>query len=135
VSIVARILLGIVLLAVVVVAGHLVLIEAGREVVVLRTHDAEGRTKSTRLWCVDEGDSVWLHSAGADWLPRFAGDGIVELERNGSTRRYRAEPMPGAHPRVHALLREKYGVADRWVRFVGGEEGADVVAVRLDPVD
>jgi hypothetical protein len=119
--------------AVLIVAGHLALIEVGREVVTLRTPRADGRWQRTRLWIVDDGGSSWLHSAGADWVARFEGNPVVEVERGGELRRYRAVAVPGPHPRVHELLRRKYGVADRWVRFVG-PDGEETVAVRLDPL-
>lgn len=128
-----KVLGALLLLAVVLVTAHFAVIEVGREVVTLRTRSADGRWKETRLWCVDDGRSVWLHSAGEDWLPRFAGDGVVELLRGGQVRRYHAQPMPGPHPHVHELLRAKYGMADRWVRFLG-PDNATTVAVRLDPV-
>jgi len=114
------------------VLGHLALIEVGREVVTLRTERPDGSWQETRLWIVDDGASSWLHSAGAQWRERFAGDPVVELERAGETRRYRAHAVPGSDPRVHELLREKYGVADRWVRFVG-PDGPETLVVRLDP--
>jgi hypothetical protein len=41
--------------------------------------------------------------------------------------------MPGPHPRIDQRLREKYGWADRWVRFVGPDDD-HVVVVRLDPI-
>jgi hypothetical protein len=115
------------------VLGHLALIEIGREVVTLRTPRADGTWQETRLWIVDEGASAWLHSAGADWRARFEGDPAVELERGGEVRRYRAHAVPGAHPLVHRLLREKYGLADRWVRFIG-PDNEETLAVRLDPL-
>jgi hypothetical protein len=127
---------GIVLLAVVavlVVVAHLALIEIGREVVTLRTQRADGTWQSTRLWIVDDGGTPYLHSGGAAWRKRFDGDPVVELERDGQTRRYRAHALPGPHPRIDALLREKYGFADRWVRLVGPDDDG-VVVVRLDPL-
>ena len=127
---------GIVLLvvvAVLVVVGHLALIEIGREVVTLRTQRADGTWQSTRLWIVDDGGTPYLHSGGAAWRRRFEGDPVVEVERDGRTRRYRAHAVPGPHPRIDALLREKYGLADRWVRFVGPDDDG-VVVVRLDPL-
>ena len=39
----------------------------------------------------------------------------------------------GPHARIHELLRAKYGLADRWVRFVGPDDET-VCAVRLDPI-
>lgn len=119
--------------ALLLVLGHLALIEIGREVVTLRTPRSDGTWRETRLWIVDDGGVSWLHSGGAEWLERFDGDPVVEVERRGATLRFRAHAVPGPHPRVHQLLREKYGVADRWVRLIGPDR-ADTVAVRLDPI-
>ena len=119
--------------ATILVIAHLALIEIGREVVTLRTQRPDGSWQETRLWIVDDGVSSWLHSGGADWLARFEGDPIVELERAGEIRRYRAHAVPGPHPPVDRLLREKYGIADRWVRFVA-PDNEGTVAVRLDPI-
>lgn len=119
--------------AIVAVMAHFALIEVGREVVTLRTQTPDGRWTQTRLWAVDDGDAVWLHSGGAHWAQRFAGNPIVELQRAGKLRRYRAHAVPGPHPRLHALLRAKYGVADRWVRFIG-PDNETTVPVRLDPI-
>lgn len=120
-------------LAAALVLVHLALIEVGREVVTLRTRRADGGWQETRLWIVDDGASSWLHSGGEEWRRRFAGNPVVEVERGGTTRRYRAHPEPGPHPRVHELLREKYGLADRWVRVLGPDR-ADTLAIRLDPL-
>ena len=131
-----RLLLGIavlVLVALALVSAHIALIEVGREVVTLRTQRPDGTWQQTRLWIVDEGETRWLHSGGADWLARFEGDPEVELERAGEIRRYRAHAVPGAHPAVDALLRAKYGVADRWVRTIAPDDES-TVAVRLDPL-
>lgn len=127
------VLVASVALAVLVVAAHLALIEVGREVVTLRTRDADGRMRETRLWIVDDGTASWLHSGGARWRERFAGDPIVEVERGGVTRRYQSYPTPGPHPRVDELLREKYGFADRWVRLIA-PCGEDTLPVRLEPL-
>jgi hypothetical protein len=123
---------ALVILAGAVVLGHLALIEIGREVVTLRTQRPDGTWQATRLWVVDDAGSAWLHSAGADWAKRFEGDPIVELERGGEIRRYRAHAVPGPHPRIDELLREKYGFADRWVRFLAPDND-QVLPVRLDP--
>jgi hypothetical protein len=119
--------------AVLLVAAHLAFIEIGHEVVTLRTQRTDGSWQKTRLWIVDEGDSSWLHSGGDAWLARFDGDPVVEVEREGRIRRYRAHAVPGPHPRVDQLLREKYGVANRWVRFLS-PDNEKTVAVRLDPL-
>ena len=131
-----RLALGAVVLLfaiVVVVLAHMAFIEIGHEVVTLRTQRPDGSWQKTRLWIVDEGGASWLHSAGARWVARFAGDPIVEVERGGVVRRYRAHAVPGPHPEIDRLLREKYGIADRWVRFIA-PDGESTVPVRLDPL-
>ena len=127
--------LFVLLLAVVVilVLGHFAVIEIGQEVVTLRTRNAEGSLHSTRLWIVDDGGVSWLHSGGPAWLKRFEGSPIVEVERHGQRLQFRAEAMPGPHPRIDRLLREKYGLTDRWVRFLGPDND-QTVAVRLEPL-
>lgn len=122
-----------VVVATLLVLGHLAFIEIGREVVTLRTQRPDGTWQETRLWIVDEGPSSWLHSGGKDWLKRFERDPVVEVERDGKVRRYTAHAVPGPHPVVHRLLREKYGIADRWVRFIG-PDNEQTVAVRVDPL-
>jgi len=124
---------GLVAALVVVVLAHMALIEIGREVVTLRTQRPDGTWQKTRLWVVDEGGASWLHSAGTDWVKRFDGDPVVEVERGGEIRRYRAHAVPGPHPEIHRLLREKYGIADWWVRLIG-PDNETTVPVRLDPL-
>lgn len=119
-------------LAVLVVLGHLAFIEIGKEVVTLRTPRPGGGFEETRLWVVDHDGAVWLHSAGDDWLARFEGDPIVELRRDGEIRSYTARLAPADHPEIDRLLRAKYGLADRWVRFLAPCDDS-VVPVRLDP--
>lgn len=111
---------------------HLALIEVGREVVVLRTRTAEGDWNETRLWVVDDGGAPWVHGGNSSWMRQLEADPRVEMVRGGETRTYRAQPVPEADPRIHALLREKYGFADRWVRLLTGY--VDCVPVRLEPV-
>jgi hypothetical protein len=99
--------------------AHWALIEIGREVIVLRTEEPDGNWRETRLWIVDDGAVSWLHGDGdSGWIKNLEARPVVELVR-GQTHRYRATPVPGPHPRLHELLRAKYGVADWWVRFVG----------------
>ena len=126
---------GVVLLAaLLIVLAHLAFIEVGREVVTLRTRRTDGSWQSTRLWVVDHDGAVWLHSAGAAWAARFEGDPEVELERAGRVRRYRARIVRGAHADIDAALREKYGLADRWVRLISPCDEA-TLPVRLDPLE
>lgn len=119
-------------LCVVYLIAHAVLIELGREVIVLRTQEPGGSWLETRLWIVDDGEVSWLHGADSRWMQNLKERPIVEVERAGETRRFHAQPVPGPHPRVHELLRAKYGIADRWVRFIG-PDNETTLPVRLDP--
>lgn len=125
-------------LCVVYAVAHLTLIEVGREVVVLHKSTSEATTRPTRLWIVDDGVISWLHHGYADstWIERLEQDPIVTLERAGVARTYRATPDPSEHDRVHRLFREKYGVADWWVRFItGGTEQCPAMPVRLERIE
>jgi hypothetical protein len=118
--------------------AHLALIELGREVVTLQRWTPEGTTRPTRLWIVDEGATAWLHHGYSEspWIARLEQDPFVTVERGGLTRTYHAAPDPSSHDRVHQLLREKYGLADWWVRFItGGVDNCPAVPVRLEATD
>lgn len=114
--------------------AHWALIELGREVIVLRTENLDGGWLETRLWIVDDGKLSWLHGGDSVWMRNLRARPIVEVERRGETRRYRAHAVPGPHPALHELLRAKYGSADRWVRFVGPDDES-TMAVRLEPLE
>jgi len=118
------------------VLAHWALIEVGREVIVLRTQKPDGGWLETRLWIVDDGGFSWLHgNAASDWMRNLEARPTVEIERAGETHRYHAQAVPGPHPRLHELLRAKYGVADRWVRFAGPDKESTrpVRLERLEP--
>ena len=128
------------------VLAHLAMIEVGREVVVVHEPTPTGGVHKARLWIVDDGRYSWIHPGNANaqwWIRHMDAHPIVEIERGGEIRRYRALPDPEAHARVHQLLREKYGVADWWVRFLEGTdtrsglltwgERCKTVPIRLEP--
>jgi hypothetical protein len=115
--------------------AHLALIELGREVVTLHKWTPGGTTRPTRLWIVDDGATAWFHHGYSEspWIARLEQDPVVTVERGGFARTYRAAPDPSSHDRVHELLREKYGIADLWVRFItGGTDDCQAVPVRLE---
>lgn len=127
--------------------AHLALIEVGREVVVVHEPTPGGVVHKARLWIVDDGRYSWIHPGSANarwWIQHLDANPIVEVDRGGETHRYRALADPEAHARVHQLLREKYGLADWWVRFLAGTdtrsglitggEACKTIPVRLEPV-
>jgi hypothetical protein len=117
------------------VLAHWAMIETAGEVIVLRTQEDDGGWLESRLWIVDDAGVAWLHgNPDSGWMRNLAARPAVEVVRGGATRQLRATPVPGPHPRIHELLRAKYGLADRWVRLVGADT-ASTTPVRLDPLD
>ncbi|MFQ5601580.1 MAG: hypothetical protein ACE5G2_13650 [Candidatus Krumholzibacteriia bacterium] len=101
--------------------------------IVLRTEQPDGGWLETRLWIVDDGAISWLHAGDSRWLRNLEARPIVEIVRGGEAHPYRAQPVPGSHPKLHELLRAKYGVADRWVRFIASDSES-TTPVRLETV-
>ena len=105
--------------------GHLALIEIGHEVVVVHEPTPSGKIHKARLWIVDDGGVSWIHPGNANarwWVQHMNANSTVEVERGGLTRTYRASGDPAADPNVHRLMRQKYGFADWWVRYLTGSD-------------
>jgi hypothetical protein len=134
-----RYLLTAAVVLVVLVAGFfglvLVASELGGEVIILHTQTANGE-KRTRLWVVDDAGFAWVRAgmSGSSWLARIDQNPIVLIERGGRLLRYRAVPVrqPQIRDRIHALMREKYGLADRLVSVL--RDPTQSVPVRLEPL-
>jgi hypothetical protein len=106
----------------------------GREVVVVVTTDASGKSRRTRTWIADD-DGVPIVEAANPERPflvdlRRAPD--LVLERGGARFACRAEilPNPEGHERVRRLLAFRYGWADRWIGLVADTDAS--LGVRLD---
>ena len=106
----------------------------GREVVVVRTRDADGHPRATRTWVADADGYVWIEAANPErpFLHDLDREPQIELGRGGTVRRCHAtiEPNPAGHQRIRDLLAAKYGWADRWIALVADTRRS--VAVRLD---
>ncbi len=113
-----------------------VALEAG-EVAVLRTEDASGQPRTTRVWVAEEGGALWLEAATPEraWYGDLQRDAGVHITYRGATSCALATALPGSegHARVRRLLRAKYGWADRWVGLL--QDTSRSVAVRLEPCD
>ena len=107
----------------------------GREVVVIRTRDAAGKARETRTWIADDAGLAWIEAANPErgFYRDIQRDPEVELQRHGETRRYRAVPIegPAGHELIRRLLRERYGLADRWIGLVA--DTSHSIAIRLEP--
>lgn len=108
----------------------------GGDVAVLRTQDAGGSWRETRVWWADaEAGALWIEAATPDrpWLLDMRRHPEVVLDRGAESRHWRATPVESDEARaaVRALLRDKYGWADAWVGLF--QDTSQSVAVRLDP--
>jgi len=106
------------------------------DVAVLHVPDVDDTDRYVTLWEVEDEGAIWLRALRRDrkWLDWLREKPQVELEIDGESARYTAEifDRPDASDRVDALMREKYGWADRLREWVMGD---DTVPVRLEPAD
>jgi hypothetical protein len=106
----------------------------GREVVVLRTFDAQGQPRETRTWIADQEGYAWIEAANSErpFLLHIQTNPEVELRRGDALRQCHAVLAlnPDGHQRIRRLLGEKYGWADRWVGLLTDTSGS--LAVRLE---
>ena len=132
--ILVRVFVALLVVALLVGGLEMIAAESG-EVVVLRTTDAAGAPKETRLWVVEDGSHVWLRSGSeaAGWYQQLAARPEVEVQRGDQTLRVRAVPEVGARTRINGLMREKYGWADAYIGMLFGRD--DTIPIRLDPRD
>ena len=133
---IARVLIGILLAFLSLGVLSLVASESG-EVVVLSTTDSEREVHETRLWVVEHDGALWLRAGvpTSSWFQRLRAEPEVTLERRGVRRRYRALPSEdaGVRERIHVLLAEKYGWADRLIGAM--RDGSLSVPVRLESLE
>lgn len=105
------------------------------EVAVLRTTDAQGVARETKLWVVDLDGTAWVRVARPErgWFQRLRERPEVELVRNGVALPYRAIEIedPEMRARVDSAFREKYGLVDWWYGLLLRR---DPRPVRLDPL-
>ena len=130
-------LLGLVVaLVVVFFAAVFAASEFGGEVVKLDTVDASGAHHVTHLWVVDDGGFAWLRAGvpTSGWLVRIEANPDVTVERGGVTYKMKGVPVrePVVRDRIHALMRDHYGWADRLVSVMRDPNGS--VPVRLETV-
>ncbi len=128
------IVLGAVLGIAIMFAAVTLLALEGREVVVLRTLDAQSQARETRTWIADEDGYAWIEAATPErpFLLQIRTNPAVELRRGSSLQHCQAVALrnPEGHQRIRRLLATKYGWADRWVGLLTDTSGS--LAVRLE---
>lgn len=128
---------AVVALVVAFVASIFLVSEIAGEVVSVRTVEPDGATRSTRLWIVDDAGYAWLRAGmgRVPWVDQAAATGQLTMSRAEKEARYQVVIMDDAETRdrVHALMREKYGIFDRYIDLI--RDGSGSAAVRLERVD
>lgn len=126
-------IVGLLVALVVVVFGLSMVASESGEVVTLRTNDAEGKPKETRVWVVDDAEKQWLRAGNpqSSWLLDIQRSPIVQVEREGQQALYTAVPQPELRDRLNPLFAEKYGWADAYIGALFGRD--DATPIRLDP--
>lgn len=103
----------------------------------IETRSADGSTRTTHVWYVEPDGELWLEVGNPEnpWYRDVLADPTVTLTAEGRSARYRAEVIdtPAARHRVRSLLREKYGLRDRWVGLL--VDSSRSLAARLRPMD
>ena len=106
----------------------------GREVVVLRTMDANGSVRETRVWVAEADGALWIEAATPErpFYRDLTERRTVELLRGGHRLVLDATPVPGpdGHARIRTLLHRRYGWADDWIGWL--QDTSRSVAIRLD---
>lgn len=125
---------GALLLVVIAFGGLTLYALEGREVIVLRTHTADGAVRETRTWVADDAGAVWVEAAvpGRPFFQQLLAIPEVDVVRDGTTHSYRAVPVPNpdGHVHIRTLLAQKYGWADWWVGWL--TDTSRSTAVRLE---
>jgi hypothetical protein len=107
------------------------------EYVDLITVDDDGRRYHSAVWVAELDGVPHLRSGWPDshWLERLSTHPLVEVERAGQRRHYRAVVVddPAVRGALNAALAEEHGVADRAIRLVVDMSRA--VPVRLEPIE
>ena len=109
-------------------------LESG-EVVVLRTHDADGAVHENRVWLAsDESGVLWIEAANPDrsWYRELQVRPEVEVVRHRTPEHRHAVPVPGpeGHATVRRLLAARYGLRDWWIRLLADTSRS--VGIRLE---
>jgi hypothetical protein len=104
-------------------------------IAVVETRSPEGTVRSTHVWYVERGGELWLEAGSPEngWFRDVQNDPVLTFRADGNSARYVARPVEDSstHQRVRSLVREKYGIRDRWIGL--GVDASRSVAVRLLP--
>ncbi len=106
-------------------------------VAVVETRTPEGADRSTHVWFTEPDGDLWLEAGTPEnaWFRDVQQQQELTLRVDGRSARYTAQLVEDAagHSRIRSLIREKYGLRDRWVGLL--VDTSRSVAVRLLPME
>ena len=107
-------------------------------VALLETHRPGGSIRTTHVWYVFHDGGLWLEAGKPEngWYRDVQRSPRLSIAIDGQSAEYRAEPVKRAsgHVLIRGLMRQEYGLRDRWVELLFDTSRS--VAVRLvDPED
>lgn len=106
-------------------------------VAVVETRTPEGADRSTHVWYTEPDGELWLEAGTPEnpWFRDVQQHPELTFRLDGRSARYTAQPVEdvSGHARIRSLIREKYGLRDRWVGLL--VDTSRSVAVRLLPVE
>jgi len=106
-------------------------------VAVIETRTPEGAIRSTHVWYAEPDGELWLEAGTPEnaWFVDVQRDPAVTFTADDRSGRYAAQLVsdPSGHARIRSLLRDKYGLRDRWVGLL--VDTSRSVAVRLVPAE
>lgn len=106
-------------------------------VAVIETRAPDGAVRSTHVWYVEVDKELWLEAGTPEnaWFQDVQRRPILTFKADRRSTRYVARPIgdPSGHTRIRSLMRERYGLRDRWVGLIFDTSRS--VAVQLSPVE
>ena len=106
-------------------------------VAVIETQAPDGTLRSTHVWYAEPNQKLWLEAGTPEnaWFQDVQRNPTLSFETDGRSARYIARPLddPPGHTRIRSLIREKYGLRDRWVGLI--VDTSRSVAVQLLPAE
>jgi hypothetical protein len=106
-------------------------------VAVVETRTPEGGLRATHVWYAEPAGELWLEAGTPEnpWFRDVLADPQLGFRAGERQARYTARVIedPAGRDRIRALLRQKYGLRDRWVGLL--VDTSRSVAVRLVPAE
>ena len=105
-------------------------------VAVIETETPTGAPRRTHVWYAEPDGELWLEAGTPEnpWFTDVQRTPFLRFETEASEGRYAVRPIddPSGHERIRTLMREKYGLRDRWVALLFDTSRS--LAVRLVPL-